>query len=102
MARPGQPKDYGINTGPTHKAILYSVSFWLTRSALQIDASKFFYMKEQHLFPVTFKCRRKWVSSTSSGVWHCYPALVVWRAPVINGFVHWHLRWQHKVILVRG
>jgi hypothetical protein len=23
-----KPKDYGINTVPTHKAIFYSVSFW--------------------------------------------------------------------------
>jgi hypothetical protein len=23
-----KPKDYGINTRPTHKAIIYSVSFW--------------------------------------------------------------------------
>jgi hypothetical protein len=23
-----KPKDYGINTKPTHKAIIYSVSFW--------------------------------------------------------------------------
>lgn len=101
MTRPGQPKDYGINTSPSHKAILYSVSFWLTLSAPVMNASKFFVM-EQQLIPVTFKCRRKWVSSTSSGVWHCYPVLVVWRAPVIGGFVHWHLRWQHKVILVRS
>jgi hypothetical protein len=24
-----KPKDYGINTNPQHKAIIYSVSFWL-------------------------------------------------------------------------
>lgn len=49
MPRLGQPKDYGINTGQPAKALLYSVSFWLTRCALQIDASNFFIWKSSIL-----------------------------------------------------
>jgi hypothetical protein len=39
-----KPKDYGINTDPPHKAIIYSVSFWFFYPLLR-DAYKLFIMQ---------------------------------------------------------
>ncbi len=101
----GHPKDYGINTKQSHKAIFYSVSFWSAKTPvslrLQMHVILFFYFKcilMSASFPFPGRRRRQWVSWLSTGCLHGSLVHVVFRCPVVGGVPLVHLSWQHKVV----
>jgi hypothetical protein len=53
---------------------------------------------KKDLFPFRGVRRRKWVSYVSYGCLYDSIVMVVYRAPVINNIIQYHLAWQHKIV----